>query len=96
MGRHKRKGRDMKTNWKEPTGAGHAFRDDWLDLLNKYVGTLDASEMLALAAYSVGQMLAMQDARKWTPEMAMEVIARNIEAGNAQAIAEASKWMGQA
>jgi hypothetical protein len=51
---------------------------------------------MALAAYTVGQLMAMQDARKWTPALAMEVVSRNIEAGNAQAIADADKWMGRA
>ena len=56
----------------------------------------DAPEMMALAAYITGQIMAMQDARKWTPALAMEVVARNLEAGNAQAIADSAKWMGKA
>ena len=53
-------------------------------------------EMMALAAYTTGQIMAMQDARRWTPALVMEVVAKNIEAGNAQAIADAGKWMGSA
>jgi len=84
----------MKT--KEPTVDHVAFRDDLLDLMNRYAGALDASEMMALCAYTTGQILAMQDALKWTPAAAMEIIAKNIEAGNAQAIADAHKWMPNA
>lgn len=48
-------------------------------------------------AFSIaGLRNSMQDARKWTPDLAMEVVARNIEAGNAQAIADADKWMPRA
>ena len=78
-----------------PTAAYEAFRDDLLAVLNKHAGALDASEMMALAAYTTGQIMAMQDARKWTSDLAMEVVANNIEAGNAQAIADAHKWMGR-
>ena len=67
---------------------------DLLAILNKHAGALDASEMMALAAYTTGQIMAMQDARKWTGDTAREVVAANIEAGNAQAIADADKWMG--
>jgi hypothetical protein len=40
--------------------------------------------------------MAMMDARKWTSALALEVITKNIEAGNAQAIADAGEWMGRA
>ncbi len=80
----------------KPTMAHAAFRDDLLAVLNKHSGALDASEMMALAAYTTGQIMAMQDARKWSPDLAMELVARNIEEGNAQAIADAHKWMGKA
>lgn len=81
---------------KAPTPDMEAFRNDILAVLNKHAGTLDASEMLALAAYTTGQIMAMQDARKWSPAMALDVVAKNIEAGNAQAISDAHKWMGNA
>ena len=80
----------------EPNINHHAFRDDLLAVLKKHSGDLDASEMMALAAYTTGQILAMQDARKWTSELAMDVIIKNLEAGNTQAIADSAKWMGSA
>lgn len=94
MGWVERKGWDMKT--KALTVAHEAFRNDLIATLNKHAGELDASDMMALAAYTTGQIMAMQDARKWTPAMALEVVARNIELGNAQAISEADKWMPHA
>ena len=36
------------------------------------------------AANMVGKLLAMQDQRKFTAEVAMEIVAMNIERGNAQ------------
>ncbi len=86
----------MRTKIKEPTPGMKAFRDDLLAVLNKHAGALDASDMLALAAYTTGQIMAMQDARKWTPALALEIVGKNIEAGNAQAINEADKWMPRA
>lgn len=84
----------MKT--KQATPALEGFRDDFIAILNKHTGHLDSSEMLAVASYTVGQMVAMMDQRKFTPDAVMELVAKNIEAGNAQAIADASKWMGRA
>ena len=84
----------MKT--KSPTVDHLAFRGDLIALMNRYAGALDASDMMALAAYATGQIMAMQDARKWTPELAMDVVAKNIEAGNQQAIAASATWMGSA
>lgn len=84
----------MKT--KQPGPQHEAFRNDLLAIMNKHAGALDSSEMLALAAYTTGQIMAMLDARVWQPAAALEVVSRNIEAGNAQAIADASKWMPRA
>jgi uncharacterized protein YejL (UPF0352 family) len=84
----------MKT--KQPTVDHEAFRNDMIAVMDKHAGALDSAEMLALAAYTTGQIMAMMDARKWTSALALEVITKNIEAGNAQAIADAGEWMGRA
>lgn len=80
----------------EPTPDMEAFREDWLKLLNKHAGHLDSSEMVALGAYSIGQMMALMDARKWTPPLVMDLIGKNIEAGNAHAISDAGSFAGRA
>lgn len=80
----------------KPTAAHRAFRDDAIALLRKHAGELDAKDMLAMSAHLVGQILAMQDQRKMTPAMGMETIARNIEVGNAEAIAEVNSPAGKA
>lgn len=53
-------------------------------------------EMLAVAANMLGKMIAMQDQRSVTPEMAMEVVAKNIESGNMQVLEQLSKTQGVA
>lgn len=77
-----------------PNATHHAFRSDAIDLLNKHAGNLDASETLALAAHLVGQILAMQDQRTMTSNRAMEIVARNIEIGNAEAVASLMESKG--
>lgn len=79
-----------------PTVDMLEYRNGLIALLNRHTGSLDASVMMALAAYTVGQILAMQDARKYTPGLAMEIVAKNIEAGNMQAIDQAALWMPSA
>ena len=44
--------------------------------------------MLALSAHLVGQIIAMQDQRKMSPAMAMEIVAKNIERGNGEVLTE--------
>lgn len=72
-----------------PAAPKHrAFRDDAIALLTKHGGNLGASEMLALAAHLVGRLVALQDQRVMSPAMAMEIVGKNIEQGNAEALAE--------
>lgn len=61
--------------------AQREFRDDMVGVMRKHQH-LRPDEMLAIAAYFVGQLAAMQDKRRITPDMASELIARNIEIGN--------------
>lgn len=69
-----------------PGEIQHQFHNDMIAVLRKHGGALRADEMLALAAYSVGQIMAMQDQRTMTPAMAIELVRANIEAGNAHAV----------
>lgn len=71
----------------KPSSAQTAFRDDMVAALRKHQH-LPPDEMLAVASYFVGQLVAMQDQRKLTPAMAMQIVGSNIEAGNQHVIAE--------
>lgn len=78
----------MKLKSKLPTPKHMAMRDELIAVIRKYGADLRADEILALAAYTVGQIIALQDQRTMTPAMAMEIVASNIEAGNQHAQAE--------
>lgn len=83
----------MKTKHQQPTAAHQKFRDDLVGVLRKYQH-MRPDEMLAIASYFVGQLVAMQDQRKLTPAMAMQVVADNIEAGNQYTINELAAAQG--
>lgn len=65
-------------------------------LVSKHAATLKPIELLAIAANMVGKLIALQDQRTTTPDMAMEVVAKNIEKGNEQALREVSNPQGRA
>lgn len=78
----------MKMKTSLPTADHQAMRNELIAVMRKYGGKLRSDEVLALAAYTVGQLIALQDQRTVTPAMAMELVASNIEAGNQHALAE--------
>ena len=79
------------------TKAEHeALYQELVALLNKHAGKLDAIEMLAFAANMIGKMVAMQDQRRFTGPQVMEVVARNIQEGNAHAVKELMASRGNA
>ena len=89
MGEHKRKSRDvtpMKTV--RPTPEMEAARQAMIAAIRPYADTLGGAGMLACAAYTVGQLIALQDQRSVTPAMAIDLVQANIEAGNQHAMAE--------
>ncbi len=49
-------------------------------------GDVTAMEMLAVLAYCTGQCIALQDMLNITPEMAMDLVLKNIQAGNMEII----------
>ncbi len=76
----------MKASVRAAEARHRLFRDDLVAVLRKYSNELSAQEMLALAAHLVGQIVAMQDQRTVTPEMAMQIVSRNIEQGNREVL----------
>lgn len=53
-------------------------------------------EMLALVSQLVGNLVALQDQRKITPEVAMDIVASNIKIGNEEAIRGVAAASGEA
>lgn len=80
----------------KPSADHRKFRSEAIELLKKHAGCLDAKEMLALAAHLTGQIIAMQDQRTVTREIALEIVMRNIEAGNAEILGGLDKSDGRA
>jgi hypothetical protein len=65
-------------------------------LLNRHAGKITAIEILAIAANMVGKLIALQDQRTTTPEVAMEVVIQNLQSGNQQVLDQLSKTQGHA
>lgn len=69
-----------------PTNDKHeALYQELLAVLKKH--DLPSIELLAVMSNMVGKIMAMQDQRRMTVASAMELVARNIEEGNRQAVA---------
>lgn len=69
---------------------------DMCALVHRHADKLDALELLAVAANMVGKLVALQDQRKVTPAMAMEVVIKNLELGNQQVMEQLGKSKGSA
>jgi sulfur transfer protein SufE len=69
---------------------------DLAKLLGKHGDKVTAEEMLAIGANMLGKLLAYQDQRTMTRERGLEIIIKNIEQGNQQAVAELMKSQGRA
>lgn len=61
---------------------------DLANLLRKHAANLSSLEMLAVGANMVGKLIALQDQRTVTPELAMKIVAANIEMGNQHVIGD--------
>lgn len=69
-----------------PTPQMIAFREGLIACMRQHGDAMDATELLAVAAHLVGQLIAMQDQRRWTTEKVMELVSSNIEQGNREVI----------
>jgi phosphoribosylanthranilate isomerase len=81
-----------------PTAEMDAFKRELMALFAKYCGESPAEALLAIASYTVGQIVAMQDQRQMTPDKAMAIVSMNIQTGNndcvlAVAAAAAEGWV---
>lgn len=69
---------------------------DLCALASKHADKLSAIELLAVASNMLGKLVAMQDQRTTTPSEAMEIVAQNLEHGNAQVLEQISNSAGRA
>jgi hypothetical protein len=80
----------------EPGPADKALHADIMALVQRHL-TPDTSErVLAIAAQITGVVLALQDQRKMTLEMAWDLILANVEIGNQRVIANLHETKGHA
>ena len=68
------------------TPAVTAFVDDLKQTLERHK-ELKPEEMLAAASQFVGMLVALQDQTRYTSDMAMAIVASNIEVGNGTVLA---------
>lgn len=69
---------------------------DLCRLVNKHADKLTSLEVLAVAANMVGKLIALQDQRSVSPEMALSVVSLNIEHGNQQVLNQLQQSDGNA
>lgn len=71
----------------DPKPEHDAFMAELKACLGSTGKDLDAAILLGIASQFVGQLLALQDQRRWTVEQAFDLIMKNIEIGNQMVIA---------
>jgi hypothetical protein len=71
---------------KKPTEQHLAFRKAMEEAIRVHGAELDAVDLLAVCAHFVGQLIALQDQRVITREIAINIVFKNIEQGNMEAI----------
>ena len=72
------------------------FNRAFENLLRQFGDRIDAQQMLAIASHAVGRLIALQDQRTMTKDMALQVVIQNIEVGNQEAIAKLTDSKGSA
>jgi hypothetical protein len=69
-----------------PTAGQETFRQELIQLCHRHMAEDTAEALLAVAAQAVGQMIAIQDARRYDSAMIMALVTENMMAGNKHAI----------
>lgn len=86
----------MRSNLHQARPEHEVAYQDLIALVRKHEKELSALELLAVAANMIGKLIALQDQRTITPEMAMKIVADNIEYGNQTVLRELGKSGGTA
>lgn len=76
----------MATKSIEPNKYHTGFMNEMKRAMRKHGKNLTAEELLAIAAQLVGNLIALQDQRKYTSEMVMQIVSENIMIGNDTAV----------
>jgi hypothetical protein len=68
-----------------PSAQHLRCRETLLAVARRQMGDMPAEEVLAVFAYTLGQMTILQDRKRFTSAEIMEVVTRNIQQGNRDA-----------
>jgi hypothetical protein len=71
------------------------LHDELAALLKRHSGKLTSIEVLAVASNMVGKLIALQDQRTVTPEIALEIVIQNLQAGNQDVLDKLEKTEGK-
>lgn len=69
-----------------PNAQHEAYMAELKACLGSAGADLPADQLLAVTAQFVGMLVAAQDQRTMTPSRAMQIVAGNLEVGNATAV----------
>jgi hypothetical protein len=69
-----------------PKPEHHAFFEGLKDAVRIQGKDLQAEELTAITAKFLGMLCAFNDRRKYTPSMLMDIVIRNLQVGNQEAI----------
>lgn len=78
----------------QPSEAHLALRKAFETCIADHGKTLDAIEILAILSHMVGQVIAIQDQRKYGSEEVVELVWQNIETGNAEVVDRLARETG--
>ena len=70
-------------------------KNDMMEALRPHADAIGQAGLLAVTAYTVGMLVALQDSTKVTPDMALDLVNSNIEAGNKEVLSNLLKVGGQ-
>ncbi len=71
-----------------PPNTHFTLRQELVGVLCKYQDTLCPAELLAVSSQVVGNLIALQDETRLSPEHAIEIVMYNIEEGNRAALGD--------
>ncbi|WP_420335543.1 hypothetical protein [Roseibium sp.] len=70
-----------------PKDKHFLLRRELVSVLCRHQESFCAAELLAVSSQLVGNLIALQDETRMSPDLAMEIVLQNIEEGNRTAIA---------
>ncbi|WP_029061960.1 hypothetical protein [Labrenzia sp. DG1229] len=71
-----------------PSNTHFTLRQELVGVLCRYQDTLCPAELLAVSSQVVGNLIALQDETRLSPEHAIEIVMYNIEEGNRVALGD--------